>query len=549
MKVVNWAFTIYAPDGTIVGSWLDTNGNYFQYEGSPLAMTDSAGRRIGLIAAYVGNCDGNSNKYCYDLPNSQGGTSRYTITTQTINVNTSFGQSGITEYSGTITVIQSLGLPDGTSYQFGYDSGTSSGHYGLLTSMTLPTGAQITYAYTTFSDAYGKKYRWVNSRTTPDGTWTYTPATISTCTSSEVNCQQKYTVTAPSYESRTDETVYTSTLNGGAWLTEVNSYNGTTSGTLLSTISQCFSFVTVTNGTCSYSKTTASPATLVRLVTRTTTLPISSGSLSATTKYTWDSYGNNTKIEEWNFGNAPSGAANRTTDISYLGGSYITKNILNRPSTVTVTGGGATVAQTIFSYDQGSLTSETGKKNHDNDTNFGTGNTVRGNVTQVQNLVSGTSTYLSMSATYDMTGQIRSITDPASNTTNLTYADSFFTDAGNSSNPSSYSPSTPTNTYLTSIDPPVLAASTFGYYWGTGQQARVTDVNSKTTDSHFYDSLNRHTSTKLPNNGWDSIQPIRVPPRRTPAQELRVQVFRPVVPAHQATAGVIGKKSLTPSDA
>src|SRR5205823_5951292 len=87
----------------------------------------------------------NGSTTTYAVLNSQGSRSNFTVTTTSINVQTSFGQTGVTECGTppsvcTITVISGVGLPDGSSYSFGYDSGSTAGHYGLLTSMTLPTG-------------------------------------------------------------------------------------------------------------------------------------------------------------------------------------------------------------------------------------------------------------------------------------------------------------------------------------------------------------------------------------------------------------------------
>ena len=110
---------------------------------------------------------------------------------------------------------------------------------------------------------------------------------------------------------------------------------------------------------------------------------------------------------------------------------------------------------------------EAGITNHD-DYFYGTGGTrPRGNLTQVQRLVNG-STYLTKTMTYDMTGQMTTETDWNGNTTTYGYSDSFFYDNASGS-PATYSPSTsPTNAYVTSIDPPILSASTLGYYFGSG---------------------------------------------------------------------------------
>jgi RHS repeat-associated protein len=240
--------------------------------------------------------------------------------------------------------------------------------------------------------------------------------------------------------------------------------------------------------------------------------------LYATSEYFYDSYGNTTQISEWNYYSTMPTNADRTTCITYLNGTnYLSAHILNRPSSVTVVNnwsatpctsipGADIIAQTTYSYDGSALASATGTKNHD-DTNYGTGYTTRGNATQVQRLISGSSNYLTKTMTYDMTGQVKTATDWSnSNTTTYTYADNFFNDNGNGSNPVSYTPATPTNAYLTTVALPLIPASTFGYYFGTGQLASATDPNGNTTYSHFYDSLNRPTATSLPNNGWTLAQ-------------------------------------------
>jgi RHS repeat-associated protein len=195
----------------------------------------------------------------------------------------------------------------------------------------------------------------------------------------------------------------------------------------------------------------------------------------------------------------------RTTTYTYQNASgYIAKNIVNRVASTTVTDKNAsTVAKTVNTYDGSSLTSIGGIANHD-DTNYGTGDTIRGNLTQQQRLVAG-STYVTTSATYDTTGQRITSTDGNGNPTSYLYTDNFFNDAGDTTSPTAYTPPAPTNALLTSVAAGGLTNS-FGYYWGTGQSASSTDPNSQTTYEHFYDSMNRPTSTKMPDGGWTFTQ-------------------------------------------
>src|SRR5207237_9473106 len=115
--------------------------------------------------------------------------------------------------------------------------------------------------------------------------------------------------------------------------------------------------------------------------------------------------------------------ADRTTNFTYYTGGT---NNINRPATITVCnssgtdadclGGGSKVSRTVVTYDvytsicgSSGLSSITGIANHD-DTNFGTSYTPRGNATQMQRWVSG-STYISKQLAYDTTGQIAKTLD------------------------------------------------------------------------------------------------------------------------------------------
>src|SRR5207249_3020757 len=246
----------YAPDGTqIYPSVKDTNGNYFSTDVNGNVI-DTLGRTPVMKTT---NCGGNSAQTCYDVLNSQNSTARFTVLTTSITVNTAFGVSGVTDYSGPLTVIQKITLPDTTFYQFGYDS------YGELNSVTLPTLGQVTYGYTNYQDSFGNANRWLISRVSGGGTWNYMPSVITTCGSGQVGCQQKVTVTKPS----TDTTVYTFTLNNGAWESAMSSYSG--ASTLLLTVSNVWDF----SQPCSPSPCTG--ASKIRILTATTSLPTPGG--------------------------------------------------------------------------------------------------------------------------------------------------------------------------------------------------------------------------------------------------------------------------------
>jgi RHS repeat-associated protein len=493
----------------------DPNGNYISAV-SEYQLYDTLGRQLGGLGE----------------PNSQGSTSNYTITyTGDFNVKTAFGQSGINEcpqgIACLVNAFQAITLPDGSSFSFTYDCDSTSGvaacaspggqsaYYGNLLSMTLPTGGVVNYTWTTVTDPYGNKHRWLSSRTSAGGTWTYSVKNLSSCSQSQVGCQQQVTSTNPNG----DYTIYTFTIDNGDWPVEVQRYNA--AGTLMSTVNTTWDFSVA----CPWSG--CHGHAYVRKLSETVTYPIPGGtSITKKTAYTYDSpqNGNVTAVQEWKFlpGTSPTFSAvpDRATYVTYYSAGT---NIINKPQKTTLCnnqpgsdsdcpGGGLKVAQTIVTYDSygtNGLTGLSGAFNHD-DTNFGTGTTARGNPTQIQQWVNGT--YLTTSRTYDTTGQVLSSTDPAGNKTTYSYADNFFNDNG-SNPPQAYTPATPTNAYLTGVTLPavngVTMTASMGYYYGSGKRAVSTDVNGQSSYSHFVnpvtlvnDPFDRNTENVLP-VGWN----------------------------------------------
>jgi RHS repeat-associated protein len=510
---------VYAPDGTLVftdtlddplGRHImaeDSNGNYMSLNND--CIYDTLGRLLTSDGTF---CDDTVTT----LATSQG-TANYSITDATINVNTDFQQQGVQETSTTITVIRSITLPDAeqSTYYFTYDCDSSTGnaacgspsgqsaYYGELIGITLPTGGQVNYSYTTFKDAYSNMSQWVQSRSAASGFWGYSPQVLSMCTSTQVNCKQQTTVTTP-----TGQTIYTFQLNNGAWPTTIirEDLQGNVQSTVTNTWDYSQSCVTINCYGNSF----------VRLLSQQTTVPATVGNLTKQTAYTYDSpqQGNQTAIKEWGYylgGSFPS-VPDRATYISYLSTGT---NDINRPLSVTLCnnsgtdttncpGGGSRVSQTQYTYDCYSgtgctaLATVSGVAQHD-DTDFGASYTTRGNPTSISKWVSG-STYLTTNYTYDTTGQVVSAKDSAGNITQYFYTDNFYTDPGNGNAPGSYSPQMPTNAYVTSVTDAV-GTQTLGYYWGSGKTAIATDYNKVSTTNHYQDGLDRQTEEIDP-VGW-----------------------------------------------
>jgi RHS repeat-associated protein len=462
-------------NGNIVGR--DSNGN----------LVDQLGRTLVIKTI-------NGNTTYYDVLNSQGSRSRYTVTYTTINVSTAFGRSDTTEYSGTLTTVQSLTLPNGTSYTFGYDSGTDPGNYGLLTNMTLPTGAQIQYGYTTITDAHCDTNRWLNSRNSAGNSWGYVQAV----TQQAVQCPgfdntdtggQQVTVNRPNGES----VVYVFSVpeNSGAWNTSVT-YQDSSTQTVESELKE-------------YTPAIGTYLTLFdgRLPSkRTISLPITGGSLSKKTEYSYDNinYGNVSEVREWDwYSGTPPSTPTRVTDATYTAASsaYLGKNILNKPTTVVVKDGSGNIAgQASLEYDNyTSGIKSSGAVQHD--AGFSTGYTLRGNLTAIQRWRNTDGIWLTIRNQYDDAGNVLSTADPLGNVTTFSYTDSWSdthcTPSGG--NAAAYRTKT-TNALSQSV-----AAK---YNSCTGTVASTTDPNSQTT-TVTYDLMNRPLVTSYPDGGQTSI--------------------------------------------
>jgi RHS repeat-associated protein len=475
--------------------YLDANGNFVQTSSTTGERTDTLGR-TPVVRSSSGN------QFFYDVLNSQGTRSRWTVTTSNLSVSTAFGQAGISEFSGTITVVQSVTLPDGSAYSFTYDS-----LYGDLTSVTLRTGGTATFDYLVFSDAYGKKNRWIDSRTSGGGSWNYTPVVLTTCSPTQVGCSQKITVTKPGG----DESVFTFVLNAGAWNTENRTYTGSSSGgTLLEIVATDFDF------------TNACPtlgclgAGYVRPTRLTTTRPSANGTLSKKVEFIYDTpqRGNVTFNKQWGY-TLTSFASNpdRQTETAYLtASSYTGVNLISCPTSVIMrNSAGTQVSRTDFTYDGGTLTLVSGSSQH-SDSTWGTAYTTRCNVTTLSKWVTGT-TYRNTTFTYDTTGQILTETNPRGYYKTYSYADAYYRDNG--SNPgTAYTPATFTNAFLTELTLSNLVGSNklyYTYYYDSGKVASDGDTNLSKIYFHYLDSLDRQThryerSLANGSRGWTLTQ-------------------------------------------
>ncbi len=304
----------------------DANGN----------LVDDLGR-----TPVITTVNGNTTYYDVLAPNgpisNNSARVRYTVTTAQVPISTQFQQSGVTEYqnnggnpSPTIPAIQSIALPDGSSYTFTYDG------YGELQSVKLPTGGTVTYGWSNYKDSYQNVNRWISQSTIDGYTTQYTPSVITQCSGNGTGCQETVNVHRPSG----DETVYTMTLNNGAWDTNTTVYQGAASANQPKS---------ATVNTYDFSHTCASVvcngAEYITKAYQTDSLPDAGLSTQTQTSYANPSTGQMTSLAQWDFyltGSTPSPNPTRQINYGYTGFDLTSETHLDAS--------GNTAASTTYRY-------------------------------------------------------------------------------------------------------------------------------------------------------------------------------------------------------
>ena len=519
---------IYLADGTRVfvqlsgptGRLRDANGNF---SGEGYDWTDTLGRTIVTLQS-------GTNQEIYTVYDSSGFPQTYTANYGTVNLATNFNVLSdytgyIKEWTGSRTVITSIALPNGRSYQFQYESGT----YGAITRIDLPTGGYITYTWATLVDG-SKTHRYVASRTVNVDGQSYTWNFNRTGGGGSISV----TVTDP----LGNQSVY-GAFKGA--ITSAQFYQGAVAGNPLrqhvvdyvSDIDPWDDYAHVDpNDPVPYEEQLVA----LRPIRITTTLDAGQvtkkefdyetftysyhnlhdypGYLTPGTFST--SRGNVTAIREYHYGAGAPGALARQTILSYLHNSnsaYLPYNIVNKVVTRTISdGAGAQQAQTRFEYDNyvagdNPLTATSGTPQHD-DTNYSTSFTTRGNVTQVKRWRNTDAALLTTTYTYDDLGSIRGIKDPLGHTTNYSYTDNWANAA--------CSPPSNSLAFATQITNHLGQLIQLSYLPCTGLTQSRKDENDilagRTGMTFAYDVFGRFLSKALPDGGQTTTAYNDTPP-------------------------------------
>ena len=446
--------------------------------------------------------------------------------------------------SETETVISEIDLPNGQSFKFTYGTTNADVNYqnnfGLLNEITYPNGGTV-------------KYKWVLSSSTNEFA-VYPGRGVDQFHAVQDACQYQYhtpVISTRLVSSDGTSTALTQNFTYSICWTSGNcgNANATTWSSRTSTVSS----TDASNGKSAQTVYSYLPFTLTAQPLEPTNYPGQVPNESAVQYYDWgntttalrtvnktwyDQFSLHTEKTLLDDGSyfqkvycyVPIGTCTPPSTLAQVGKLDETDSLGNNRETVTTyqafttsvgmnsdkpckivtqdTSGANQIAETDYLYDGastacGTTVTHTGAPAVSNlaaatrDSAFGSTSTKqRGNVTSETKVCLNGAGVCANSTTrhvYDETGQVYQTIDPNGNTTTFSHADSFTDDT----------PTTDTNTYVTSITYPVTSGIThvesFSYSWVGGELTLSTDQNGIQTQYAYGDALRRLTGITYPN--------------------------------------------------
>jgi RHS repeat-associated protein len=469
---------VYTPSGVKqvppvlggAGHVSDANGNKLDgnYLSGIITYTDTT----GSTALTYDNTQSLTRTATYT--DSAGNPQTVTIAFDYRTIQTAFGcASPIVDLHGITSpqlyLAKQITFADGTSISnitYEPTPGATSNTTGRITGYTLPTGGRITYAYSGGSNGIncsssGMLTTNTLTRTTPSGSWVYVHD--ATANTTRVTDPAGNLTTYKFYgRNEVQRTVYQGTTT--PLETIITCYNGNTDPSFCA------------------NPTGAAPTAITRR-TVFTQIPNATGVQKETDLY-FDSYSNVLQQHDYDFGSGAVGPLLRRTITSYgswngtscdsLAANYIN----NHPCQITVLDGlGAQVALTNFRYDQTGVTASVGTPQLNASI---TG--PRGNPTEVDRWVSGTTYLVSHSTFYD-TGMLKTSTDVNGAVTTYNYSSSAATCG---------------NAFPDSLSLPLGLTKSTQWNCRIAQATRQTDENGQATLYAYNDPRGRLTSITDP---------------------------------------------------
>lgn len=479
---------LVSKDGTIVGGASaaveDTNGN-------EITSTDTLGRPLTNGFTY------------YD---SNGVLQTIQVVYQNVAIYTNMcrfqqGDYCLGEYSSTWSLPQIITLPNGMTYTFTYDQGSSTHpYYGQPLSVTLPTGGTITWVWNGENDT-GPVL--LTRRLSSDpGPWTYSFGLVTDPANNDTTYSGTYY--APQYSN---------SGTGAFYITNKKYYQGShTSGTLIKTVQTDYNVPASVPVLPIRDTTTWNQQNLVSSIeTDYDSFPWLSGMFAVM------SASNPIEKREYGYASGSRGALVRTTDYGYLhltNSTYRGLNILDKVTSQKTYAGssqvGTLVAQTLNTYDGVAIpangnTSANPAPNHDY-TNFPASYNYRGNLTQISRGLKSGSTWnwLNTNKTYNDLGEVLTSTDPLNKQTSYDYTDAWATISNPQCVTSAHSYGFPTT-----ITDPLGHRTKHTYYSCTsflGSTQNENDIAaSRPGTTYSYDLIDRLISTNFPDTGQTTL--------------------------------------------
>jgi len=408
----------------------------------------------------------------------------------------------------TFNAITNIGLPNGTSYGFTYDS-----TYGTLSTITFPSGGSVTFTYNIRSDGGG-----YNSFSRIS-TMVVSTATIA----DDRGARSEWQYNFPSYVVGSGQLTSTITAPDGTY---TNYVGAAFSNGLIAAVKAAQAPMWKET----YRQTFGSGGSALRAIATTYTTNGAFPTQIATTlqdgpiyeqqlvNYAYDTYYNVIEKDESDYFGCsssctppslpPNGWLRKTfTYYNYQNNpSWVTANIVNKPEYLLVTNGtGRPYSLVWYQYDQSAVTALSGTYTGLNLNYSGP----RGNLTNenhcsalsataafsLSNLASAGSacvgSWLATINAYDQAGQRLSTKDPNGHFTYFSYTDVY----------TGCTPPNPTDGYVTTVTYADSLTDTFTYWYCIGEVATHTDSNLQKTSYDFSDSLNRLKTTTSPDTG------------------------------------------------
>jgi RHS repeat-associated protein len=459
---------VSAPEGrgqnplfAYVGGYKDANGN------THATNVDSLGRTLFTVVDGPRDANQNFTQTTFTVNDANGHPQNIVVNWQSLPMTTNFQTLGVLEDSFIWCAIQSIILPNGTSYQFHYEP-----DYGELTEIDLPTGGVIKYQWANYTypnpaneipDQESRRY--VASRTEivngVSNTWTFQLTNLPNLQIDQSTVTFPPTLTSSGTMVQ-NQSVLISQLGD---LVDFKVYSGAASGSPLREYSMTYdSDEDPTLGDGCAQNDTSFPTPMASRLTRLITI-LDNGAASKK-EFDYDRFlyyfypnhcplksqniavpfltsrGNVVAIREYGFGTVTGNPGDinrdvtgasllRTTTRTYqhdADPNYATANIVDKVLSQTVFDNVANVqaSQTQYDYDKTAIIDTPNLASvPGHDSTFTSAVTVRGNPTHVSRWNNVDGSFVTATYNYDDLGNLRSITDPRGNTTSWVYDDSF----------------------------------------------------------------------------------------------------------------------------